>query len=60
MKMTIREVMSKLRDIERAAETVEKCMPDEKMPYVDVSPKDEVIDLLLEYAESIKNAKVDI
>ena len=58
MKLTIREVMNKLRDIEEAIKIVHEKLPDEKGAYID--DKDLVIDLLEEYAESIKNTKVDI
>lgn len=60
MKMTIREVMNKLNDIDRAVKYVDTHMVDEKTPYTGESPKDEIMDLLEEYAESIKNTKVDI
>lgn len=60
MKMTIREVMDKLKDIDRAVKYVDTHLVDEKTPYTGESPKDEVMDLLGEYADSIKNAKVDI
>lgn len=60
MKMTIRDVISKLHDIDRAVELVESQMPDDKPAYVNERPKDAVIDLLEEYAEMIRNIKIDI
>ena len=60
MKMTIREVMNKLSDIEHAVKMVDTHMKDEKVPYTGESYKDQVMDLLEEYADSIKNTKVDI
>ena len=60
MKMTIREVMDKLRDISNAVQMVDKLMPDDRAAYIDISPKDQVMDLLEEYANMIKDTKVDI
>lgn len=60
MKMTIREIINKLNDIERAVKYVNTHIMSEKTPYTDEDPKEEVIDLLEEYAETIKNTKVDI
>lgn len=60
MKMTIREVMNKLKDIDNAVKYVDTHLMDEKTPYTGESRKEEVMDLLEEYAEMIKDTKVDI
>jgi hypothetical protein len=60
MKMTIREVISKLSDIERAIQDVDKLMQSETTGYFDADPKDRVMELIGEYANTIKDTKVDI
>lgn len=55
MKMTIREVMTKLKDIDYAVESIRKCM--DSINALDLSDAE---DLLLEYATKIKDTQVDI
>lgn len=54
MKMTIREVMTKLKDIEYAIETIRKHADQDCFDMVDAE------DLLQEYATKIKDTEVDI
>lgn len=54
MKMTIREVMTKLKDIEYAIETIRKNADPDCFDMVDAE------DLLQEYATKIKDTEVDI
>lgn len=58
MKMTIRDVMTKLEDIDYAIKQAEEHMPTNA--YTSAGPREAVIDLLEEYAEMIRNTKVDI
>lgn len=54
MKMTIREVMTKLKDIEYAIDSVRKHTDQNCFDMADVE------DLLQEYATKIKDTQVDI
>ena len=56
--MTVREVNAKLIDIEHAIEDVYKYIPKPSGYYE--APEPEAAKLLQEYAEILKNCKVDI
>ena len=60
MKMTIREVVEKLKDIQTAKLNVERLIDRDEAEYNDGNYKDLVLDLLEDYAEMIENVKVDI
>ena len=57
MKMTIGEVIDKLRDIETAIDVIHQQI---KTEFLGQEPLSDAIDLLEEYAEIIRNTKVDI
>ena len=60
MKMTIREVVEKLRDIQTAKLNVNRLIDRDEAEYNDGNYKDLVLDLLDDYSEIINNIKVDI
>lgn len=57
MKMTIGEVIDKLRDIETAIDAIHQQI---KTEFLGQEPLSDAIDLLEEYAEVIRDTKVDI
>ena len=58
MKMTIREILDKLDDIGRAIDAVEREI--DKDAFRGQEPLSDAIELLQEYADVIKNTKVEI
>lgn len=58
MKMTVQEVLNKVRDIDCAINTVEKMLPNDC--FTGQEPLCDVIELLTEYREKILDSKVDI
>lgn len=58
MNMTIKEIIDKLEDIDRAISTIEKTLPSDC--FRGQEPLCDAIDLLNEYREKIMDSKVNI
>lgn len=58
MKKTIGDFLKKLDEIDQAIDLVSRNMPTNE--YTSFGPREEVVVLLEEYAEMIKNIKIDI